>query len=118
MTPEAMTGGAMTTTASRPSAAASPSVQHLGAAARRHAQAAQQAIDATSTTAHFHLGDTDVKLTLPPLDKLAFYLGLTGAAALGLIEWPIAVLTGVGHLLSEDRHNRALRALGEALDAA
>jgi len=36
----------------------------------------------------------------------------------GLIEWPIAVLTGVGHLLSDDRHNRTLQALGEALDAA
>jgi hypothetical protein len=30
---------------------------------------------------------------------------------------PIAVITGVGHLLSEDRHNRTLRTLGEALDA-
>jgi len=28
------------------------------------------------------------------------------------------VLTGVGHLLSDDRRNRTLRALGEALDAA
>jgi len=36
----------------------------------------------------------------------------------GLIEWPIAVLTGVGHLLSDDRHNRTLQALGVALDAA
>lgn len=86
--------------------------------AGRNTRAAQHAIDVTSTTMRFHLGDTQVKLNLPPLDKFAFYVGLAGAAAFGVIEWPIAVITGVGHLLSEDRHNRTLRALGEALDAA
>ena len=67
---------------------------------------------------HFTLAGTKVDVTLPPLDKLAFYVGLTGAAVLGVIEWPIALLTGVGHLLSDDRGNRALRALDESLDAA
>ncbi len=54
----------------------------------------------------------------PTLDKLALYAGRGGAAALGVIEWPIDVLTGIGHLLSDDRRDRTLRALGEALDAA
>ena len=84
----------------------------------RHAQAAQDAVDANSTHLHFCVGDAAVHVTLPPLDKLAFYAGVTGAAAFGLIEWPIAALTCLGHLLSDDRRNRTVRALGDALDAA
>ncbi len=87
-------------------------------AAAGHTEAAEQAVQATSSSLHLSLGQTRVDITLPPVEKLAFYAGLSGAVAFGLIEWPIAVLTGVGHLLSDDRGNRALRALGEALDAA
>lgn len=107
----------MTTTVAVPTDAAAPAGRS-GQPAGRHTRAAQDAIDATSTTVRFHLGATAVKVNLPPVDKLAFYAGLAGAVAFGVVEWPIAVLTGVGHLLSEDRHNRALRSLGEALDAA
>ena len=81
-------------------------------------RAADSAVAQTSTRLHVTLGRTRVQLELPPSDKLGFYAGLLGAAALGLIEWPIAVATGLGHMLTDDRHNRALRALGEALDAA
>lgn len=83
----------------------------------RHQRAAKHAVEANSSHLHFTFADTTVDLTLPAVDKLAFYAGLGGAATFGIIEWPIALLTGVGHLLMEDRRNRALRALGEALDA-
>jgi hypothetical protein len=106
-----------TTTLAKPADTATPAGRPRQPAGR-NTRAAQHAIDVTSTTVRFHLGDTQIKLNLPPLDKSAFYVGLAGAAAFGVIEWPIAVITGVGHLLSEDRHNRTLRALGEALDAA
>jgi len=91
---------------------------HPGRGSSQHRQAAQQAVDSNSTHLRFHVGDTRVDVTVPPLDKLAFYAGLGGAVAFGLIEWPIAALTGLGHLLSDDRRNRTLRALGDALDAA
>ena len=84
----------------------------------RHRQAVEHAVDATSTTFRLALGATEIKVNLPPVDKLAFYAGLGGAAALGVLEWPVATVTALGHLLSEDRHNRMVRALGEALDAA
>ncbi len=84
----------------------------------QHRQAAQQAVDSNSSHLRFHLADTAVDVSFPPLDKLAFYAGLGGAVAFGLIEWPIAALTGLGHLLSDDRRNRTVHALGEALDAA
>lgn len=91
----------------------------IGAAdeAHRHRQAAQHAISSNSTHLELRLGGVHAHLDLPPVDKLAFYAGLAGAAAFGVIEWPIAVVAGIGHLLSDDRRNRALRALGEALDA-
>ncbi len=109
------------TTTTISSTAAQPDQDNTGSAGPdggQHQQAAQQAVDANSTHLHFQLGDTVVDMTLPPVDRLACYAGLTGAAAFGLIEWPIAALTGLGHLLSDDRRNRALRALGEALDGA
>ena len=83
-----------------------------------HRRAADQAIHANTTHLDVHLGPVRVHLSLPPVDKLAFYAGLGGAAAFGVIEWPVAVITGIGHALSENRHHRTMRALGEALDAA
>ncbi|MCW2534970.1 MAG: hypothetical protein JWQ26_669 [Modestobacter sp.] len=82
-----------------------------------HQHAVQHAVDVNTTHLDFHLGDTAIEISLPPTDTLAFYAGLAAAAALGVVEWPIALVTGVGHLLSEDRHNRTLHTLGEALDA-
>lgn len=84
----------------------------------RNQQATRQAVDANTSHLRFRLRDIDVDVSLPPLNKLAFYAGLSAGAVFGLIEWPVAVLTGVGHLLSDDRHHRTLQALGEALDAA
>lgn len=113
----------MTTTAPPPSRgptnlpATTPEPDSGQNSAGHHQRAAQQAVEANSTRLDFHLGATEVHLTLPPLDRMAFYVGLAGAAAFGVVDWPIAVLTGVGHLLSDDRRNRTLRALGEALDA-
>lgn len=63
------------------------------------------------------MGPAHLHLALPPLDKLAFYAGLGGAAVFGIVEWPIALITGIGHALSDSRRHRTLAALGEALDA-
>jgi hypothetical protein len=93
-----------------------PAAHHLGG--HPNSDAAEHAVQTTSAHLHLTVGDTRVDVTAPPLDKIAFYIGLTCAAAFGLIEWPMAALTGIGHLLSDDRGNRAMRALGEALDAA
>lgn len=116
----------MTTTTAVPARATTPRKKTTRAAAPddhqaggRHQEAAQHAVEANTTQLHLPLGGgSELHLTLPPLDKMAFYAGLAGAAAFGVIEWPIALLAGVGHLLSDDRRNRTLRALGEALDAA
>lgn len=88
-----------------------------GADPHRHRHAVEHAVDSNTTHLDLDLGSAHLHLTLPPLDKLAYYLGLGGAAAFGVIEWPIALAAGVGHLLSDNRRHRTLAALGEALDA-
>lgn len=106
--------------AETPSTTPAETVRVTGTAAdgtHRHRQAAQHAIHSNTTQLDVRLGSAHAHLELPPVDKLAFYAGLVGAAAFGVIEWPIALIAGVGHLLSDDRRNRTLRALGEALDA-
>jgi hypothetical protein len=43
--------------------------------------------------------------SLPPPERLAYYAGLGALAALGIIEWPVAVAIGAGTMLAK----RALR---------
>jgi hypothetical protein len=50
--------------------------------------------------------------------ELAFVGGIAVMGVLGLLEWPIAVVLGAGHLLASDRSNRAARALGQAMEEA
>jgi hypothetical protein len=57
-------------------------------------------------------------VTLPPSDQLAFLGGVAALVALGLVDWPVGVLLGVGHLIAADRSNRTLAAFGEALEEA
>jgi hypothetical protein len=55
---------------------------------------------------------------LPPKDELAFMGGVTGMAAVGILEWPVALLLVLGHTLAANRHNRLMQEFGEALEEA
>ncbi|GAA4192199.1 hypothetical protein GCM10022252_33200 [Streptosporangium oxazolinicum] len=57
-------------------------------------------------------------LTVPPPDRLVFYGVLGVLGALGVIEWPVAFVVGLGHYLSEQRRSPALRQAGQAAEAA
>jgi hypothetical protein len=66
---------------------------------------------------HIHapiIGD----VRLPPREDVAFLGGVVALAVVGVLEWPVAVLLGVGHQLATNRHNRLVRAFGEALEEA
>lgn len=82
-----------------------------------HHRAAAHAVARGRTHLQLQLAGGTLALTLPPVERLAFYAGLAGFAALGVIEWPIALITGVGHLLADDHNNRTLEAFGDALEA-
>lgn len=53
------------------------------------------------------------EVQLPPTQDVAFIGGVAALAIVGMLEWPVAVLLGVGHGLATVRHNKLLRAFGE-----
>jgi hypothetical protein len=55
---------------------------------------------------------------LPAKEGLAFIGGVAGLAAAGILEWPVAILLGLGHTLATNRHNRLMQEFGEALEEA
>jgi len=69
-------------------------------------------------TIHVRLPDNAGTIRLPEPQRLAFYGGMAALAAFGIIEWPVAVVLGVGHLLAEDHHHKCLCEFGEALAEA
>jgi hypothetical protein len=59
-----------------------------------------------------------VHLETPPIEHLAFYIGLGALVAVNLVEPPVAVALTVGHVLIDITRRPGLQALGEALDEA
>jgi len=55
------------------------------------------------------------RVPIPRPDQLAYFGALAGLAALEIIDWPVAVAIGAGHVLAHQHHNKVLGELGEAL---
>ena len=55
-------------------------------------------------------------LRLPPPQTLAWLGGLAALALLEIVEWPVAVVVGAGHVLAHQNHVQLLRDFGEALE--
>jgi hypothetical protein len=94
-------------------ASASTQVVPAGGGAATKAAASVTAQHAT----HLHMPGI-AHLELPPADQLAFLGGVAVLAVLGIVEWPVAGVLAVGHLLAHNRHHALLRDFGEALDKA
>lgn len=58
------------------------------------------------------------RVTVPRPEQLAYYGGLAALAALELIDWPVALVIGTGHLLASNHRNQILEEIGEALEEA
>jgi hypothetical protein len=58
------------------------------------------------------------RVELPPTDQLAFMGGILALAAVGVMEWPVALVLATGHLLAHNRHVQLLRDFGKALEEA
>ena len=72
-----------------------------------------------------HSGPEGLSLPVPLLGtielskpELAYVGGIAGLTALGLLEWPIALVIGAGHVLAADRSGRTVRDLGDAMTKA
>jgi hypothetical protein len=79
-------------------------------------RAAEQVIDSETLLIELPEGLGTVRLPSPK--RLAFYGGILALAAFGILDWPVALVIGAGHLLAEDHHHRALAEFGEALAEA
>jgi len=64
------------------------------------------------------IGTDGVHLETPPVEHLAFYIGLGVLVAVNVVEPTVAVALTVGHLLIDFTRRPGLEALGEALDEA
>jgi len=79
-------------------------------------RAAAQVID--NHTLRVTLPDNLGAIRLPEPERLAFYGGIVALAAFGILEWPVAAVLGIGHLLADDHHHKCLCEFGEALAEA
>jgi len=79
-------------------------------------RAAAQVID--KHTIRLTLPDNIGTIRLPEPQRLAFYGGIAALAAFGIVDWPVAVVLGIGHLLAEDHHHKVLCDFGEVLAEA
>jgi len=55
---------------------------------------------------------------LPAPQGLAYLAGLAALGALGIMEWPITVALGLGHILAHQHWSGLARGLGQALEEA
>lgn len=90
-----------------------------GAAPSNRATTAREAAATAAAQNSIHVEIPNVgHLHLPPLDQIAFIGGIAALAVIQIVEWPVAVVLTVGHVLAHNRHHALLRDFGEALDKA
>ncbi len=75
--------------------------------------AAQVALDRNSIRIPLPLGGS---VTLPPPQHLAWYAGVGALVVLEIVEWPIAAVLALGHLLADQHQSKVLSDFGEALE--
>ena len=57
-------------------------------------------------------------LRLPEPRRLVYYGGLAALGLFGVLDWPVVMAVGIGHLLAEQHHHQCLHDFGEALAEA
>lgn len=57
------------------------------------------------------------RLTLPPPDHLAWYIGIGVMAAVELVEWPVALVIAASHALAQRSHNKTVAGLAAGAEA-
>ena len=118
------------TVSSRPSRTRQPTGHHKPAAHERPdgtGRGGGQAIPPAERAAALTLDKNAIVITLPDdlgtvrlpePARLAYYAGLAALAVFGILDWPVAMALGVGHVLAEQHHHRCLEDFGEALAEA
>lgn len=58
------------------------------------------------------------EVMIPTPDRMGFYAGVGLLAAVGIVEWPLAVVICAGHVLADQHMFSRLQGLGEAAESA
>lgn len=96
------------TTKVTPAATAGPDRRFL------HGRAAAAAVDEAE---HLVLALPMIgRVRLPKPEQLAYLGGIALLAAVDVLDWPAALVLGIGHAMVSRQHNRALQEFGEALE--
>ena len=82
-------------------------------AARR---AVEQALE--KETISLDLPEPIGTVRLPSPQRLAFYGGIAALGVFGIVDWPVVLVIGIGHLWADDHHHQLLANFGEALAEA
>ncbi len=93
-------------------AAAQPASQAIHPARR----AVEQALE--KETISVDLPEPIGTVRLPSPQRLAFYGGIAALGVFGIVDWPVVLVIGIGHLLADDHHHKLLANFGEALAEA
>ncbi len=115
-------GRARTSSAARASSAAgSPSVSRTTSPAATTKspavvnKAVNKAVDKDATKVRMPVVG---EVVLPPAEHLVFYVSIAAMTAIELLEWPVALVIGIGKILADNRSSTRLRAVGEAMEDA
>ncbi len=103
-------------TTKAPSAARQPARPAARVTARPAQRAVAKAIEKEAGHIVLPYGIGPVRVPAP--DRLAFYGGIAALGLFGIVDWPVALVIGVGHLLADDHHHKLLADFGEALGEA
>lgn len=60
----------------------------------------------------------DLELNRPTKSSLAWYGGIGAMAGVGLVEWPLAAVIVVGHLISENSKSPEVSGAAEGAESA
>jgi len=58
-----------------------------------------------------------LRVCLPKPERLAWYAGLGLMAAFELVDWELALIIGVGHLIADNVHNKAIAELASGAES-
>ena len=57
-----------------------------------------------------------LRLELPRPERLAWYAGLGLMAAFEFVDWEVALIIGVGHLIADNVHNKTIAELASGAE--
>jgi hypothetical protein len=58
-----------------------------------------------------------LRIDLPRPERLAWYAGLGVMAAFELVDWELALVIGLGHLIADNAHNKTIAELASGAES-